>query len=1465
MSQLQLLQKLTEKDLPELLNILNPVASKYSALGLQLNVQFSQICNIEHNHSTCERRLSAVLVERLNQGEPLALNDIVSALKTPCVNKSELARSIETHYLTEYQSSSSSTQHEGVLQSQSHTALTTNTPTVSQVSVNLSQSLQSQQHSFHLQLPTHHNFQSSTPHTIDQILSSNQLLSLPHSNYVGPTSNTQLQSHTTFNYTSPFQQPESCLYSNCPSPHDPMWPLYTLHPSSHQQHYMYTTPPSAPFSTQAQPSQYSSSHHTSLLAPVPTTYPVFEDRPPAERLEEEMRSQSEHQSVPSQYQPQFGYNIPSTNYSLSQSYSFAKAIPTSETNIQSSQVTMQPCYTQLCSSHQQDITPPCAPGSMQAQPSQYSSSHHTFLPTTHSVLEGRPPPTKRLKEDLKMSSQSEHQSVPNPRQYQHQESSTLTPVQQFIEFVKRTYRSSVVESDTSVVKWPPTPSQVYINLACIDRKRVKSNSKNYDELTKNMIEYGDVDVIRATKGPIDFHEIANGIFKEGTGMPFRGLIIVEGAPGVGKSTFAREYCRRWERGEIAGQYQLVLLLRLRDSTISEAKSLNDLIYHPLEGVAQAVCKELVHSHNLHTMIILEGYDELPDHCRKGSSVFNDLISGKMLPSATILVTSRPWATQRIRTKHEGRIYQHIEVLGFTNPQVNEYIHSSKIPEDKVSGLEEYMERYPQIRMGMYIPLNSAIVVTVYLESLTSGLSMPTSLTELYSALVFTLLVRYLRGHDMYDDITSISTFDKLPPPVNAKFCELCKLAYSGIVKNCGKVQLIFKDLAPEFDNLGFMDSVNELYVTRGTVSSHNFLHLTFQEYFAAVHISKLSAEKQMEFFQRNHEGRYKVVLKFLAGLNKLNCFTEDIVNDLFKANAPLKNASKHEICSDLEVDVNFINWMYEAQNDDVIASLLGQKTVGFTIKPRGMSLMDYYSLGHCIAHSQCQWMLTVEVKEISEEKIKMLALGANTEEVTSGKVIGLCGGDEDKLLSLTKNSLNLLFTEWKSILHLHQLYIQLSVAFNKIEWPDLSSLQVLKLINLYTGRSSGTLDLGSLPCLKSLTIHTASECYGINKNIIDSTNLAELSMNLSETEFNYSFEAISKTLASNRLPLERLEIKKVSFTNTAVDNLIEFITNTKTLLYITIIDCTFNAEQLLALACAMNQKPTLQVMMETLKCFIVDGDNDAKCFIQLINDYPDIGNSTILNEKIWNVTEIGAVYLAQAICHNRTSSNFDCSGSSIGDDGAVAIAEALHHNSTIQNLGLEFNKIGDDGAVAIAEALRHNSTIQNLALKFNKIGDDGAVTVAEALHHNSTLQDLNLQNNNIGDDGAVAIAEALHHNSTMNSLSLYNNNISDDGAVAIAKALHHNSTIQNLNLFKNNISDDGAVALAEALHHNSTLQRLNLYGNINIGEKGTHQLVEALTVNKSINILHLPYICEEYATQCQQYNLVKEKICFWYI
>ena len=59
-----------------------------------------------------------------------------------------------------------------------------------------------------------------------------------------------------------------------------------------------------------------------------------------------------------------------------------------------------------------------------------------------------------------------------------------------------------------------------------------------------MVGDDNVDVINSTKGPIEFNEIAKGISSSSSDSQDsaisddKRLILVEGAPGVGKSTFA---------------------------------------------------------------------------------------------------------------------------------------------------------------------------------------------------------------------------------------------------------------------------------------------------------------------------------------------------------------------------------------------------------------------------------------------------------------------------------------------------------------------------------------------------------------------------------------------------------------------------------------------------------------------------------------------------------------------------------------------------------------------------------------------------------------------------------------------------------------------------------------------------------------------------------------------------------------
>ena len=66
---------------------------------------------------------------------------------------------------------------------------------------------------------------------------------------------------------------------------------------------------------------------------------------------------------------------------------------------------------------------------------------------------------------------------------------------------------------------------------------------------------------------------------------------------------------------------------------------------------------------------------------------------------------------------------------------------------------------------------------------------------------------------------------------------------------------------------------------------------------------------------------------------------------------------------DAAVGIDQVNWMFEAQSDNVMSLVLGHKTIEFVTK--NMLPLDYYSLGYCIARVQCQWVLKLEEKLIT--------------------------------------------------------------------------------------------------------------------------------------------------------------------------------------------------------------------------------------------------------------------------------------------------------------------------------------------------------------------------------------------------------------------------------------------------------------------------------------------------------------------
>ena len=921
----------------------------------------------------------------------------------------------------------------------------------------------------------------------------------------------------------------------------------------------------------------------------------------------------------------------------------------------------------------------------------------------------------------------------------HPDTNSKALLKQFIDYVKALYRASPVEKRTEVIKLP-TPGKMFINLACIDRK-TEGLRTEYDEITEAMVRDGNVDVIEGRKCPIDMNKIAANLPEEA----LEKVILVEGAPGVGKSTFAWEFCRRWERGEIAQQYDLVLLLRLRDDRISKAKCLKDLIYHHSEMVRDAVVSELESCLGVNVLLILEGYDELPDECRHRPSLFLELLNGQVLPLATVLITSRPWATCDVRWQFGHRIFQHIEVLGFTKEQITTYIRSA-LSEEEALDLEQKLEKQSTVKMCLYIPLNCAIVVTVYLECKANGVALPTTLTKYYVALSCAILLRYLRAKDIFSK--PLENLDNLPAAVKNNFYDLCQLAYDGIAGAGDQVKLIFTDLPEDFDGLGFMDSVFELFVTQNNVSSHNFLHLTFQEFLAAVHISKMEPSKRLLHFKRHKEGRLRVVLKFLAGLTKLEDLqcSSDFIN--------LLNKPSHFSFTSIDHSISYqVSWVFEAHKEELIMEAFDENsTVEFMCKNH----FDSAALGYCIAHSVCKWVLSIG-RMVGEDEVQNLI--DEMKYAHGGVVIGLRGNENDSGafdgLKVSLKALNMLLNELT--VDLHELALLLPSHCLDVSWPDLSSLVHLTLqisSNNEWGLSSLLTDipLTSLTiCNRNSDATLSLDDFGAVINFIENTtSLKELSFvgNLLPSDGELE-KIILKVQENDLLQLHNLEISDL-ISYSAAECLAEYISKSTTLLNLFLPYQSMTSCGALAIAKALRKVPKLDANKLT---FNVYGSIGMSSFTELVSEYSDLLEISALSDDIYV---------------------------SIGDDGVKELASILRHQSLIVVLDLRDNNVSDRGVEDLAHALHSNSTLRTLVLSDNGIGDEGAEYLSKALCSNTTLERLMLTNNKIGDGGAKALAKALYSNCTLKRLDLRQNpGIQESGVKFLIQALTVNTSLGN--------------------------------------------------------------------------------------
>ena len=470
-------------------------------------------------------------------------------------------------------------------------------------------------------------------------------------------------------------------------------------------------------------------------------------------------------------------------------------------------------------------------------------------------------------------------------------------------------------------------------------------------------------------------------------------VLIEGAPGVGKSAFAWEICRKWASGELLQDWSIVILINLCNKQVREAKLLSDFLYYPDQALTEKICQDLVMSEGKRVLFIVDGLDQLnQQQLPPSGSVYQQLADKELLPSATLMILSKVSCKQH----HQGTD-RHIQVSCFTKENIDDYITSACSGDindaELLAALKSYLSSHPYIYNLMHIPAQCVMITDLYRLHWNNGDKgfSPNTLTELYTDLVCTVLLRYLSNHREYGQkkrVLKEFTAD-LPEKARESFMVLAQLAAKGIEE----INFVF-ELPKDFETLGLLQKVEQDYSRKECSESYSFLNLTLQEYLAAYYCSQQDSVERLptilrsenplacfllsycyEFDKYPHPQGYhhRAVLLFTVGLTSWDV---QGIFETFENNPTLSLSAMH--------------LLYETQSPDLIRQATfcpilparSTNNLDMLLVPKPHTPLDLFVTGYCIPHSNRSWLLDTTTfasdnlfwSQLGEEHMKALSI-----------------------------------------------------------------------------------------------------------------------------------------------------------------------------------------------------------------------------------------------------------------------------------------------------------------------------------------------------------------------------------------------------------------------------------------------------------------------------------------------------------
>ncbi|XP_052397013.1 NACHT, LRR and PYD domains-containing protein 12 isoform X5 [Carassius gibelio] len=842
-------------------------------------------------------------------------------------------------------------------------------------------------------------------------------------------------------------------------------------------------------------------------------------------------------------------------------------------------------------------------------------------------------------------------------------------------------------------------------------------------------------------------------------------VLTKGIAGIGKTVSVQKFILDWaeERANQDVDFMFVLPFRelnlIKDHQYSLHRLLLDL-HSELHGLDSKIYDECK------VVFIFDGLDEsrislMFTDCQKVSDVtevssvsllMSNLMKGDLLPSALIWITTRPAAANQIPSNYISRV---TEIQGFNDPQKEEYFRKRISDEHQASRIISHIRRARSLHIMCHIPVFCWISATVLQNILKQDLSaeIPQTLTEMY---IYFLLIQTNMRNQKYEERGSGKPLQSNREVI----VKLAELAFNQLMK--GNVMFYEEDLRESgidvTDASVYSGICTQIFREESVIYQrkvYSFVHLSFQEFFAALYVFYCYLHKNSEVLKmflteksrtqsknvsldvflkgamnkalESKTGHLDLFLRFLHGfsLESNQRLLQDVLihtrrnpKSIKKIIQNLKRGQKHDVSPDRWI--NLTHCLIEMKDNSVVKEMqafLNSKTK-----------IKYLSL------AQCSTLANIIL--MSEEVLDEFDLTKYTTKSKDGRW---------RLLPAVRNCRKALLTGCNLTDHHCETLASTLQSSNSLKEMNMSNndLQDSGMKLLCVGLKSPNCQLN---ILRLAICKLTDQCCKTVASVLQSPNsLRELDLSKNDLQ-DSGVELLCVGLKSPNCQLNILRLAICKLTDQCCKTVASVLQSPNSLREL---DLSKNdlQDSGVELLCAGLKNPNCQLnMLRLAGCNITD--RSCEILASTLKSSDSTLRELDLSHNDLQDSGVGLLCAGLKTCQ---LSILRLAGCNITDRSCEILASTLKSSdSTLRELDLSHNDLQDSGVGLLCAGLK-TCQLSILRLSGCMVTEEGCAALASALSSNpSHLRELDLSYNHPGDSGEKVLSDTLKHLDKLN-------------------------------------------------------------------------------------------------------------------